>query len=83
MEYMKARGVIASKVHRRNDTHSVTSAFKRPLPNVDLFYKEMVCIPVGWWVTREDREYIAGLVRSFRPGVSGKNSAKGSVVDCC
>ncbi len=83
MEYMKARGVMASKVHRRNDTHPITRAFKRPLPNVDLFYKEMVCIPVGWWVTREDRKYIAGLVRSFRPGVSGKNSAKGPVVDCC
>ena len=83
MEYMKERGVMVSKVHRRNDTHPVTRQFKRPLPNVDLFYKEMVCIPVGWWVTKEDREYITGRVRSFRPGVSGKNSAKGAVVDCC
>lgn len=67
MDYMKAHNVMASKVHRRNDTHPVTRAFRRPLPNVDAFYREMVCIPVGWWVTKQDREYITHLVRSF-PG---------------
>ncbi|MDP1721697.1 MAG: DegT/DnrJ/EryC1/StrS family aminotransferase [Candidatus Gottesmanbacteria bacterium] len=67
MDYMKSHNVMASKVHRRNDTHPVTRAFRRPLPNVDTFYRDMVCIPVGWWVTQEDREYIADLVRSF-PG---------------
>lgn len=66
MEYMKSHSVMASKVHRRNDTHPVTRAFRRPLPNVDAFYRDMVCIPVGWWVTQEDREYIARLVQSFR-----------------
>lgn len=67
MEYMKAHNVMASKVHRRNDTHPVTRAFRTNLPNVDNFYSRMVCIPVGWWVTKEDREYIAGLVKSFHP----------------
>ena len=66
MDYMKSHNVMASKVHRRNDTHPVTRAFRRPLPNVDAFYRDMVCIPVGWWVTQDDREYIAGLVQSFR-----------------
>lgn len=66
MEYMKSRNVMASKVHRRNDTHPVTRAFRKPLPNVDAFYRDMVCIPVGWWVTPKDREYIADLVRSFK-----------------
>ncbi len=66
MEYMKAHNVMASKVHRRNDTHPITRAFKRPLPAVDIFYKDMVCIPVGWWVTREDREYIVDLVKSYK-----------------
>lgn len=67
MEYMKSRNVMASKVHRRNDTHPVTRRFKRPLPNVDTFYSQMVCIPVGWWVDKKDREYIVDVVRSFQP----------------
>lgn len=83
MEYMKAHNVMASKVHRRNDTHPVTRPFTRSLPNVNVFYDQMVCLPVGWWVTPEDREYIVQLVKSFRPGISGKNGAKGAVVDCC
>ncbi len=65
MEYMKSRNVMASKVHRRNDTHPVTRAFQRPLPNVDEFFSHMVCIPVGWWVTKEDRNYIADLVCAY------------------
>lgn len=83
MEYMKAHRVMASKVHRRNDTHPVTRPFKRPLPNVDTFYSQMVCLPVGWWVTGQDREYIAKVVESFRPGISFKHGTKGAVVDCC
>ena len=26
--------------------------------------KNMVCIPVGWWIGKEEREYIADAVRS-------------------
>lgn len=66
MDYMKEHNVMASKVHRRNDTHPVTRSFRRPLPGVDSFYSSMVCIPVGWWVTGEDRKYIADLVCSYR-----------------
>lgn len=83
MNYLKAHNVMASKVHRRNDTHPVTRAYRRTLHHVDAFYSQMVCIPVGWWVTKQDREYIADLARSFRSGLSGKDSAKGAVVDCC
>ena len=64
-DFMKSRGVMASQVHRRNDTHPVTKKFKRLVPNVDFFTKHMVCIPVGWWVTKEQREYIVDLVKQY------------------
>lgn len=65
-DYMKNHNVMASRVHRRNDNHPVTRPFRRPLLNVDKFTKHMVCIPVGWWVTREDREYIVDVINSFK-----------------
>ncbi len=81
MNYMKAHNVMASKVHRRNDTHPITKVFRVSLPSVDEFYSHMVCLPVGWWVRKHDREYIADVVRSFRPGAAGEDRGKGAVVD--
>lgn len=64
-DYMKERNVMASQVHRRNDNHPLTKPFRKPLPNVDLFCKHMVCIPVGWWVGKKGREYIVDLIRGY------------------
>ncbi|MFH1833001.1 MAG: DegT/DnrJ/EryC1/StrS family aminotransferase [Candidatus Levyibacteriota bacterium] len=65
MEYMKARNIMASQVHRRNDNHPVTRVFMRHLPNVDKFSKYMICIPVGWWVSKKNREYIIEAVKNY------------------
>lgn len=59
------KGIMSSPVHRRNDTHPVVSRFKTSLPNLDIFAPEMICIPVGWWVTKKQREYI---VKSIKQG---------------
>lgn len=67
MKYMKAKGIMASQVHRRNDSHPVTVEFRKPLPNIDEFSKHMVCIPVGWWVTKKDREDIVQAVKAYQP----------------
>lgn len=64
--YMKARNIMASKVHRRNDTHPITRPFRTHLPNLDTLWKHIVCIPVGWWVGDEEREYIIDTVRSYK-----------------
>lgn len=64
-DFMKARNVMASQVHRRNDNHPVTRAFRKPLPGVDEFTKHMICIPVGWWVSKEDREYITSVIKAY------------------
>ncbi|MCL4359692.1 DegT/DnrJ/EryC1/StrS family aminotransferase [Patescibacteria group bacterium] len=67
MDYMKSNSVMASQVHRRNDTHPVTRAFRRnDIPGVEEFSRHMVCIPVGWWVSKTDREYIAKLVKNYQ-----------------
>ena len=65
--YMQSCGVVVSPVHRRNDDYDALRGSWRPLPGVDEFFRQQVAIPVGWWVTPEDREKITGAVNSWRP----------------
>jgi dTDP-4-amino-4,6-dideoxygalactose transaminase len=60
---MKEKGIMTSRVHERNDKHSCVARFKEHLPNLDAFCKVMTNIPVGWWVTDEDREYIVDAIK--------------------
>lgn len=63
MRYMLDKGISTSRVHERNDKHSCVSEFRADLPNVDLVTQDMICIPTGWWVTQEDREYIVDCIK--------------------
>lgn len=63
MAAMKDRGIITSRVHERNDLHTATRQWRSQLPKVDEVVKDMICIPNGWWVTPEDREYIVESIR--------------------
>ena len=66
MQKMKEEGIMTSKVHARNDTHSMfADSYDPNLPGVEQFNKTHLCIPVGWWVTKEDRERIANLIIKF------------------
>jgi dTDP-glucose 4,6-dehydratase len=65
IEHMKSKGIVASQVHARNDTHSVCAPFRAHLPNLDAVEKELVAIPCGWWITDEQREYIVHSIRDF------------------
>lgn len=65
MKKLGEAGIMSSKVHSRNDTHSMFKEFERPLPGVEEFNRTHLCIPVGWWVTDEDREYIAEQVIKY------------------
>jgi dTDP-4-amino-4,6-dideoxygalactose transaminase len=62
----KLRGahIYASKVHARNDSYSCFGTGPSDLPGVFEFERSQICIPCGWWVTDEDREYIAETIRS-------------------
>lgn len=63
IKMMAENGVMASELHKRNDLHSIFSESKVSLPNTDLFEKEWVHIPCGWWVTDEDRNKIVTLIK--------------------
>lgn len=60
---MKELGVITSKVHERNDLHSCCKDFIAPLPMLDSINDKIINIPVGWWVTKENREYIVDCIK--------------------
>ena len=70
--HMGKHGVMASQVHRRNDTHPVVAQFKKTLPGVDSFSKHMVCIPVGWWLKRVDLKHIVHAALEYDRGVLSK-----------
>ncbi len=62
MAILKENNVASSKVHARNDTHSMFRAFNANLPCVNKFNGSHLCVPVGWWVTEEERQLIADLI---------------------
>lgn len=61
---LRAAGVYASLVHARNDSYSCFGGSARDLPAVARFMQEQLCIPCGWWVSSEDRAFIAETIRS-------------------
>ncbi len=62
MQDMKNAGIVVSQVHARNDQHTMFKDFRRTLPGVDAFVEEQVSIPVGWWLTGEQRAHIADTI---------------------
>ena len=47
---------------RRNASHTAFKQYRRNLPGVDEFTRDQVSIPVGWWVTEEDRKRVAAAM---------------------
>ena len=60
---MKERGIATSRVHERNDKHTCVQEYVSMLPNLEKVVKDMVCIPGGWWVTPEDRQYVVDAIK--------------------
>ena len=63
MKALSSRGIGCSLAHKRNDLHSIFKSSRRVLPALDHFYSRMLHIPCGWWVSSEDRAYIAESLR--------------------
>lgn len=61
--YMKECNITVSQVHERNDKHSGVREYKTPLPSLDRVINKVVSIPVGWWVTEDEREYIVDCIK--------------------
>ncbi len=64
MRKLQAAGIAVSRVHERNDVHSCVADYQAALPQLDALIREMVCFPVGWWVTASQREHIVETIRS-------------------
>jgi UDP-glucose 4,6-dehydratase len=65
IEKMKKAGIMTSQVHNRNDINSVVKDYREILPNLDILEKELVCIPVGWWLSEEEREFIVENIKNI------------------
>ena len=62
-EHMKKCGIATSQVHERNDIHTCLSEFRTHLPNLDKIRSKLTAIPVGWWVSKDEREYIVDCIK--------------------
>jgi dTDP-4-amino-4,6-dideoxygalactose transaminase len=62
-EHMKKHGIATSQVHERNDIHSCLVEFRSDLPSLDSIKGKLTAIPVGWWVSEEDRQYIVDVIK--------------------
>ena len=63
MRMMEAKGIMASPLHHRSDTHSVFAASKCELPQMEAWYGSFVHIPCGWWVGAEERAHIVEVIK--------------------
>jgi dTDP-4-amino-4,6-dideoxygalactose transaminase len=62
-KWMKKCNIVVSQVHERNDKHTAVKEFRSNLPTLDKTIGKIVSIPVGWWVTKEQREYIVDCIK--------------------
>lgn len=60
---LSENGIMSSELHKRSDWHHYLNDFQQELPVLDDVYKRLVHIPCGWWVTSEDRERIADIIK--------------------
>ena len=65
MDFMKEKEIVVSRVHERNDLHTCVREYSSLLPNLEKVVEEMVCIPVGWWVSSKDRKYIVQSIKEW------------------
>lgn len=60
---MEEKGITASQLHHRSDTHSLFKDSKRNLPGMEDWYSHFVHIPCGWWINEDDREKIVETIK--------------------
>jgi len=65
IEKMKEHDIVTSQVHNRNDINTCVQEFQENLPNLDILEKELVCIPVGWWLSEENLEFIVDNIKKI------------------
>ena len=61
--YMKEKGIMTSQVHERNDKHTCVRQYRSQLPTLDQTIGKLSALPVGWWVSNEDTEYVVDCIK--------------------
>lgn len=65
-KYLEKNGIACSPVHFRNDMYDTTIKYAEgKLPGVDSFTETQICIPNGWWLTKEDLNHITATLRAY------------------
>jgi dTDP-4-amino-4,6-dideoxy-D-glucose/dTDP-4-amino-2,4-dideoxy-beta-L-xylose transaminase len=64
MRKMDEAGVMVSQVHERNDIYSCVREYASVLPGLDSVSERMVSIPVGWWLSEDDRAHIVSTIKA-------------------
>jgi dTDP-4-amino-4,6-dideoxygalactose transaminase len=62
-KHMKDCGIIVSQVHERNDKHTCVKEYRTGLPTLERTIDKVVSIPVGWWITEDQRQYIVDCIK--------------------
>ncbi|PZG51386.1 aminotransferase DegT [Spongiactinospora gelatinilytica] len=62
--HLQAAGIAAGHIDARNDRHSCVAEYAEPLPKLDAVHDQIVCLPVGWWLSEQDREHIVNTIRN-------------------
>jgi perosamine synthetase len=55
---LSAAGVATTQLHIRNDIYSCFGGKQGPLPGVEAFSRQVLCVPCGWWVDEAVRQKI-------------------------
>jgi dTDP-4-amino-4,6-dideoxygalactose transaminase len=63
VEKMKLHGIMTSQVHNRNDLNTCVSDCQCDLPNITELEQSLICIPVGWWLEKEQLDYMIEKIK--------------------
>jgi len=64
-KYLEQNGISSDVAHVRNDQYTCFKQFKTKNPSLDYFDKHQLNIPVGWWLTDKDRNYIVKTINNY------------------
>lgn len=59
------KGIETSPIHYRNDKVKIFKNYDTSfLPNTDKFSNELICLPIGFWVSNEEVESICEIIKN-------------------
>jgi dTDP-4-amino-4,6-dideoxygalactose transaminase len=64
-KHLEKNNIACDVAHVRNDQYTCFSQFKTDNPGLDHFDKSQLNIPVGWWLSKSDREHIVNTINNF------------------